>query len=133
LENFKTSQYELLFETQTSKIDKEDVDIFNISKKINIFGNIKDKLTIEREKLENKEQNVTARILSLEESITLLDADIKEATEKVNNANAKIITINNEVKASKNTIQLLRKKIFENREVLLKYLVYIYKKRNNVY
>ncbi len=133
LENFKKSQYELLFETQTSEIDKEDASIFNISKKINIFWNIKDKISTEREKLENKKENVAARILSLEESIQLLDDDIQEATDKVNKVNAKIISIKKEVWGSKKTIELLRKKIYENRKVLLKYLVYIYKKWNNVY
>jgi peptidoglycan hydrolase CwlO-like protein len=70
--------------------------------------------------------------MSLEDSISGLDLDIEEATLAVTKVNAKIITIKREVSQNKKNIEELREKIKDNRELLLKYLVYVYKKTNNV-
>jgi hypothetical protein len=54
-------------------------------------------------------------------------------TNNIAKTNNTIIEINDEVEGIKNTIAVLRKKILENRNILLEYLDYIYKKQNTLY
>lgn len=132
LSNFTENQYEMLFESNIWELEAEDLKIFNVSKRANIFWNIWEKLEWERKKYESQSEMSMNRIMSLEDSISGLDLDIEEATLAVTKVNAKIITIKREVSQNKKNIEELREKIKNNRELLLKYLVYVYKKTNNV-
>ena len=133
LENFKEKQYKLLFENEFWIIDSQDLDIFNISKKINLFWEMKESIEEDKERIEQEKTNIIYNIVSLKKSINNIDKEIADSTELVNRINTKIINIRKEVSGNEEIISLLREKIKENNEILLKYLVYLYKKWNNIY
>ncbi len=133
LDNFKKRQYELLFESNLWNISSEFGEIFDIWKKINIYENISDKAESQRKEVEEKNRAIIEKISSLQESITQLDLDISNALMRVKKINENVIVTKNEIKVNKKTIEELNKKISENMELLLEYLIYIYKKWNTVY
>jgi septal ring factor EnvC (AmiA/AmiB activator) len=94
---------------------------------------MKSEAEIEREKAQNERDSVVKTISSLEDSIALLDNDIKIATEKVNRTNTDIIKVKAEADSNARNIELLKQKVNENTEILLEYLVYIHKKSNTAY
>lgn len=133
LDNFKNRQQELLFENAIWEFESEDLKIFDISKKMNIYGSISDKIKYERATIEDKSIYELGKILSLEESLDMLEKDIQESSDNVNKINGKVIEIKNDIEINQKTLTLIRWNIEENRKTLLKYLEYIYKKSNSVY
>jgi len=69
----------------------------------------------------------------LEESIEILDKDIEKTAVKIEQINTDVIKTKSEIDSNTKTIEILKKKIEENTEILLEYLVYIYKKSNTSY
>ncbi|MDR0772465.1 MAG: hypothetical protein LBF15_05630 [Candidatus Peribacteria bacterium] len=63
----------------------------------------------------------------------MLDTDIEEATKKVNKTNSDIIKTKAEIDVNTKEIDELKQKVEENTEILLQYLIYIYKKTNTAY
>ena len=133
LENFKKKQYDLLFDSNLWNFSSEFVDIFKVSKKVNIYDNVWESNKKQREEIERKRLETLNKIQSLEEAIKQLDNDISNASKKVVNINKNIIKIKKEIEINNQTITLLKNKIEENTEILLDYLNYIYKKSNTVY
>ena len=133
LDAFKGRQQELLFEDDIWEFDSEDLKIFDISKKMNIYGSISDKIKYERGTIEDKSIYELGKILSLQESLELLENDIEQSTQSVNKINGKVIEIKKDIEVNQKTLTLIRWNIEENRKTLLKYLEYVYKKSNNVY
>ena len=133
LDNFKQKQYDLLFESDLWDFSAEYSDIFNISRKVDIYDNIWNKIEQEREAVESRNQILIEKISSLEESIEQIDIDISNALIKVDKINNKVIQVKKEIEVNTRTIWILKKKITENMEILLEYLIYIYKKGNTVY
>lgn len=133
LDNFKSRQQELLFENAIWEFESWDLEIFDISKKVNIYWVISDKIENEITSIEDKSIYEIGQILSLEESLRLLDQDIEESTNNVNTINWNVIEIKNDIEINQKTLTLIRWNIEENRKTLLKYLEYVYKKSNNVY
>jgi peptidoglycan hydrolase CwlO-like protein len=64
----------------------------------------------------------------LEESIITLDRDIEDTDKKIKQINDDVIKVKSEIKTNTRTIEILKNKIEENREILLDYLIYLYKK-----
>jgi hypothetical protein len=58
---------------------------------------------------------------------------MEESSDTIAKTNTQIIEIKKEVDGIKNTIAVLRKKILENRNILLGYLEYLYKKKNTLH
>ncbi len=133
LDRFKQKQYELLFESNLWDISKEFTDIFDVTKKVNIYESVSGKAWAERAEIEEKNNEVLEKITNLEESISQLDIDISNSTLKIKKINEGIINTKSEIKINTKTISILQKKISENMDILLEYLVYIYKKQNTVY
>lgn len=133
LDNFKKKQYDLLFESGLGDFSKEFTDIFNISKKVDIYENISNTTKTQREEIEEKHIETLNKIKSLEDSIKQLDDDIAETLVRVDNINKSIITVKREMEVNEQTIDILKKKIDENTEIMLEYLIYIYKKSNTIY
>lgn len=133
LDSFKKKQYDLLFESNLWEVSKEEKEIFNISKRINLFSNIKDNITNERQSYETKSIQNLEKIVSLEQQVKQLDEDIENSTNNIEKLNSKIIETNTEIESIKNVVKVLTKKVSDNKEILLKYLVYIYKKSNTIY
>jgi septal ring factor EnvC (AmiA/AmiB activator) len=69
----------------------------------------------------------------LQESLELLEEDIKQSSDNVDKINGKVIEIKKDIEINQKTLTLIRSNIEENRKTLLKYLEYVYKKSNNVY
>ena len=133
LDDFKKKQYDLLFESNLWDFSSEYSDIFNISKKMNIYENIWNKVEQEREVVQSKNIALIEKILSLEESVKQIDIDISNTLIKVDKINNNVIQIKKEIEINSKTIWILKTKISENMEILLEYLIYIYKKWNTVY
>ena len=130
LKDFKERQKQLLFESDYGDIDGEDVSIFSVSKRLDIYGSIADNVSEQISSTEQKQQQILTEILTLEQQIEELEADIEKTKNRVESINDTIITVKNQIQANKSTIQLLKNKIETNREILYKYMVYIYKKSN---
>ena len=129
---FKEKQYELLFETNIWEITAEEKSLFNISKKINLYWNIWDNAWDIREEYEQKMADNIEKISDLEEQIKSLENEIEDSKKRVWNINNQIIEVKDEIDSNTQTIDLLKNKIEENKEILLKYLEYLYKKWNTL-
>lgn len=133
LDSFKKKQFDLLFESNLWDMSSEFNEIFNISNKVEIYDNIWNKISEERKELEKEKNIVVDKITSLQEAIYQLDNDISNALTKVDNINKKVIQVKSDIEINSQTIEILKKKIDDNTEILLEYLIYIYKKWNTIY
>ena len=133
LDDFKERQYEILFESNLWNISEKFSDIFELSKKVDIFENLTDKARQEREQMQENSLELINEISILEESIKQLDVDISNTLIRVDKINKNVIEINREVESNTKTITEIKTKIIENTKTLLEYLVYIYKKSNTIY
>ena len=133
LERFTQKQYDLIFESDLLNFSSEYSDVFSISRQIDIYSAMQTTAERERIEVENKKVELLETITSLEESLALLEKDIGATTEKIKQINQDVITIKNDIDVNTRTIEILKTKIEENTEILLQYLVYIYKKSNTAY
>ena len=132
LEKFKQKEYEMIFETDIWLLEDEDKNIFNISNKINIYENIKNKASSKKKYAELQHASIVNKVFSLEKTVKDLEENIKEKIKEINKLNSQVIKIKDKINSNKKIINLLRKKIEEHRKILLEYMVYIYKKWNSV-
>lgn len=128
LENFKRQEKEMIFESNSMFLDESDKSILNTYRRLNLYGAIGDKVQSKREYLESQNEKISSRVESLESSIAELDDDINTLVAEVNNINQQIVVTKEKIETNKETIVLLKNKIAENTEVLLDYMVYLYKK-----
>ncbi len=133
LDRFKQKQYELLFESNLWNATSEFTEIIDVWKKMNLYDDIRDKATQDKEAAMEKNEQVLIKITSLESSIKQLDEDISNALLKVNKINENIINTKNKIDSNTTTIEELNRRINENMEIMLEYMIYIYKKWNTVY
>lgn len=133
LDNFKQKQYNLLFESNLWDLTEQFSDIFSATRKLNVFETATNKAKNQREEAEEKRDALQKNITSLEESIKQLDLDISNAMIKVNKINEKIINTKEEMDVNQKTVEILKKKVSENTDILLEYLTYLYKKSNTIY
>lgn len=133
LESFQEKQYDLLFESDLWNFSSEYSDLFSISQKLDLYTNMSEEIKSDKELAEEKKQQLLTTITSLEESIELLDKDIEKTIKKIDQINIDVIKTNTEIETNTKTIEILKTKIQENTEILLDYLVYIYKKSNTSY
>ncbi|NVP17581.1 peptidoglycan DD-metalloendopeptidase family protein [Candidatus Gracilibacteria bacterium] len=133
LENFQQKQYNLLFESDLGSFSSEYSDIFSISQKIDVYNNMFDEIKSDKALAEEKKEQLLSTISSLEESIAILDRDIEKTVLKIEQINTDVIKTKSEIDSNTKTIEILKKKIEENTQILLDYLVYIYKKSNTAY
>ena len=132
LENFKKKEYEIIFETDFWLLDDGDKNFFNIKNKIDIYENIKNKTINKKKYAELQKERLINKVISLEDTIKILSKDIEEKTKHIKKINSETINIKKRIESNKKIVSLLRKKISEHREILLDYMVYIYKKWNSV-
>ena len=133
LENFKRLEYEMIFESNSSFLDDTDKQILSTSRKINIYSSIWEKVKSKTEYLEAQNAKVVSRIESLEWAIEAIDLNVEKILEEVNRINVDVIETKKLIDKNKLTINLLRKKIVENRRILLEYMIHLYKKWWYVY
>lgn len=133
LENFKAIQYDLLFENDGIIFDEEDKGIFSSTSKINMYNTVGNKIKSKREYLEEQNNSLVKRIGSLEDAIVDLDKEIAELVDQANQTNTDIVYTKWEIEKKQLMIDLLSNKVEENREIILEYLIHLYKKWNYVY
>jgi len=118
----------MVFESDANLLDAADTNILSSYRRLNIYSKIWDSLQEKRIYLEEQNAKVVSRIDSLEESIKEFNVDIANLTAEVNKINAQVIDTNAKIDGNKKTIELIKSKIADNTEVLMEYLVYVYKK-----
>lgn len=133
LRNFKVQEKEMVFESNADMLWDEASDIFSAFQKLNIYQNIGENLQEKREYLEAQNERIGNRIDSLEASIKEFDESIANLIEEIEKINDEIIVTKTEIETTQAQITLLKKQIEDNTQILLKYLVYIYKKGDTVY
>jgi peptidoglycan hydrolase CwlO-like protein len=109
-------------------LEDDEKEIFNLSKKVNLFNNIGNNVLNDMAGFQNKSLENLSKIESLEEQIKTLDEEIDYTNNNINKLNFKIVEIKDSVESTKNVVELISEKIKDNNEILLKYLVYIYKR-----
>ena len=132
LESFRKIEQDIIFEGD-NYFDEKDSAIFTSSNKINIFNAITEKVKDKRLFLEGQNQNIIKRIASLEDNIREIDTSIEDITKQVSKTNDDIIYAKEQVDTNQKAINVLSKKIEINRQVMLDYMVHLYKKWNYVY
>lgn len=132
LENFKRQEKEMIFESDATLLDTSDKSILSTYRRLNVYKNLWDKIQTKREYLQNQNEKIVSRVDSLEKSVEQLDKDINSLVAEVNSINEQIIDTKDKIEINKETIDLLKRKIAENTEVLLEYMVYLYKKGSYV-
>lgn len=133
LERFQKQQYELLFESELSEYNWEYSDVFSISKKLDLYNSMSEDIIEERLNAQEKYSDLVTHVSSLENQLKDLNISIKRTQERVKKINIDVIRIKWEVEENTKKIEELKQKIEENKEILLDYLVYIYKKSNTSY
>lgn len=130
LENFQKQEIKNIFDNTDFFDGTTNVSLINSSKKVDIYSTLKSKAEEKRLYLEKQNEQLIERVSSLENSIASIDRDIQDKITEVNVTNIKIMQIKNDIEVWKKTIELLKRKINSNREVLLEYVTHIYKKWN---
>lgn len=133
LDRFQQQQYEILFQSELWTIKNDYSDIFSISKRLDLYSSMTFDVEKERLEAEKRYTDLINQIGSLETSLEILSIDIEETNRKIRQINTDVITTKQEIDENSKTIEELKIKIEENREILLDYLVYIYKKSNTAY
>lgn len=128
LDHFKTLEKQMIFESDTLLLEEEDKNILSTYKRVGVFDAIWDKVQAKREYLQKQNEKIISRWASLEKSIASLDKDIDALTQEVNTINGRVIAVKEKVSSNSKAITLLKEKISKNTEVLLEYMVYLYKK-----
>lgn len=128
LEQHKLREKEMIFESDSPLLTEEDKGILNSYRRVEIFDAIGDKIEEKREYLEDQNIKVINRIDSLEKNIEMLDGDIADLKSEIDSINTRIISTKEKIDSNTSAIDLLQQKIEANTEILLDYLVYIYKK-----
>ena len=133
LDNFTKKQYSLLFESNLSNISDEYWDIFNLARKAEIFNNMSEKIAKDREKVEEENKKILSRITNLEESKKMIEDDISDVLNKIKDLTMASIQLKTDIELNEKKIDLMKKKVDENKKILLTYIEYVYKKSNSVY
>gem|GEM_PF-1909874 len=132
IENF-TEDSKRKIENASNVLSGKQLNISNSRNKIIIFENIRKKIEARKGVLESQKEIVLKRIYSLQKTIKKLDEDINILKTKINTTNENIMATNNNIIKTKKEIIVLKEKLAENKEVLINYVVYIYKKDNEIY
>ncbi len=133
LERFQKQQYELLFESELSDYNWNYSDVFSISKKLDLYNSMSNDILEDRLTAQEKYSDIVTHIDSLEKQLNDLNQSIENTQETVKQINLDVIRVKWEINENSKTIEWLKEKIAENKEILLDYLTYIYKKSNTSY
>lgn len=133
LKNFKALEYEMLFESDRVFLDSSTKNIFESSKKMQLYKWVRDKVIEKREFLEAESIKLINKVWNLKDSVKLLEKDIENLKQETLKINNQIIEITKKLTVTKKTIHFLKIKIEENKKVLYEYIIYLYKKGNYVF
>lgn len=130
LDNFQAQQIKNIFDNTDFFDSATNSSLIDSSKKVDIYSTLKSKAEEKRKYMEKQNELLVERISSLENSINSIDRDIEDKITEVNVTNMKIVKTRKDIEVWKQTIELLKEKIKNNKIVLLEYVTHIYKKWN---
>ena len=78
LDNFTNRQYNLLFESNLSNVSSEYWDIFDMSRKVDVFNNLWESIKRSRESVEASNTAIINKLKDLEESKKKIEEEIIE-------------------------------------------------------
>ncbi|NDK08567.1 peptidoglycan DD-metalloendopeptidase family protein [Candidatus Gracilibacteria bacterium] len=130
LETFQSQEIKNIFDNTDFFDNSSDTSLMDSSNKVDIYSTLKSKAEEKRIYMEKQNEQLIERISSLENSIASVDRDIQDKITEVNHTNIRIIQMRNDIENGRKAIDLLKKKIKHNRQVLLEYVTHIYKEGN---
>lgn len=133
LDNFKQSQYQILFDESQNFLSEQDLDTFSSYNKINLYSKAWQEVRNKTDFLQQQAEQIHERTTSLESAINSIDSEISSILSQAEKTNDTIIYTQNQIDKNKSTIDMLSQKVEENRQIVLDYLVHIYKKWNYVF
>ncbi len=133
LDNFKQTQYEILFDESEDFLNEQDLESFSSYNKMNVYGKLSSDIKSKREYLEQQAQEVAKRTNSLESALSSIDSEIASILAEADKTNQSIVFTREQVEKNKAALDLLSTKVDENRKIILDYIVHIYKKGNYVF
>jgi hypothetical protein len=92
-----------------------------------------EKIAKDREKVEEENKKILSRITNLEESKKMIEDDISDVLNKIKDLTMASIQLKTDIELNEKKIDLMKKKVDENKKILLTYIEYVYKKSNSVY
>ena len=133
LDNFTNRQYNLLFESNLSNVSSEYWDIFDMSRKVDVFNNLWESIKRSRESVEASNTAIINKLKDLEESKKKIEEEIIEITKKIQDISLASNQLKVDIEQNEKKIKVLKNQIEENKKVLLALLDYLYKKWNTAY
>ena len=133
LDNFTNRQYNLLFESNLSNVSSEYWDIFDMSRKVDVFNNLWESIKRSRESVEACNTAIINKLKDLEESKKKIEEEIIEITKKIQDISLASNQLKIDIEQNEKKIKVLKNQIEENKKVLLALLDYLYKKWNTAY
>lgn len=133
LSSFKQKEEELIFEWEFDLEDFSINDLFKTNNRAQIYENIRDKVQSQKSELETQRENILDEMSSLEDTLEALQEDILSLSKETNKINSEIVSIKEQLKSNETEINILTEKIKKSTEVIIEYLVYLYKKWNLIY
>jgi len=128
LKNFKALEKQMIFESDRVLLDEDDKNILSTYNKVWIYENIGSKVQSKREYLESQNEKISGRVNSLKESVAQFNSEIEDLVSEVNKINAQVIETKAQIELNIKSINLLKEKVSESTDILLDYMVYLYKK-----
>lgn len=133
LDNFTKRQYSLLFESDLSNKTSTYWDIFDISKKLDMFNTLSESIKKSRENVEKDNTNILLKITNLESTKKQIEEDIKNIIDRIKDISLISAKLKSDIEITEKKISNLKKQIDDNKKVLLEYLDYMLKKWNTAY
>ncbi len=132
LNSFNKQEKNMIFQTQVNFWDFSAWDLFNTNNKITIYNNIRKKVSDKRQNIELKRKEVINDIMNLESAVKDLDNQTKDLELEIIKINSQIVETKEKIRSNEKKIELLNKKVLETKNMLIKYIVYLYEKWNLV-
>ena len=111
LDNFTNRQYNLLFESNLSNVSSEYWDIFDMSRKVDVFNNLWESIKRSRESVEASNTAIINKLKDLEESKKKIEEEIIEITKKIQDISLASNQLKIDIEQNDKKIKVLKNKI----------------------
>lgn len=132
LDNFKEQQRSLLVDNAPFTPD-EEVGLFEAEKRIHFLEQMMEKIEQDKSELKDQKREITSKKFTLQSLIEELDGDIEAKVVTIDTTELKLKDKNREISELLQNIVDLQHKIDANKEAILGYLAYVYKKGDGLY
>lgn len=132
LDNFKESEETLLFKNSPFT-PEEERGLFESEGKIRNLEEMIQRIQESKDSLKDQKREVTTRKYTLQSMLQELDGNISDVSTKISDSEESIRIKNKEIADLLREMVQLQDRIDSNREAIMSYLSYIYKKGDTVY